>query len=386
MMRQTFGLVEAQDDCKITARPMIGYGVNPEDKTHMTFKVGSMKEFSSKISAEFQVEGLWNGIQLFKGAKLNFDMTSSMAMEIPEAKATVQIKCYSPLEAMVNSLSAQKSCQKQVTSSTPPDPPPRPVEVASHKVTMAVSLPFTKDEFDSQKQSQFKKSLASAAKVSTDDVSIDKIETLTAARRRLLQGSIRVDTSIKAADKGQADAIASQLTEDNINAELEAELNVKATLLEKPSVAQVTANLPTDATEAASEEETGLAPGWIALIVVGLVVVMIGGGWAVYQSQHPAQAQSKADDHLAGACSVDSTSHCHCDCPCEHAVTGVSVCQCEKCALTAVRKQISATGAHNRVLVICQVTTTANDDAVLKAWSVPPGEHLALRSASNVKR
>jgi butyrate kinase len=78
-------------------------------------------------------------------------------------------------------------------------------------VKLSLSLPFTKDEFTEDKQSQFRKSLAVAAGVKPADVKIDKIETIVGRRgagRRLLAGSIRVDTSIRAADNAQAGSMA----------------------------------------------------------------------------------------------------------------------------------------------------------------------------------
>jgi hypothetical protein len=107
-------------------------------------------------------------------------------------------------------------------------------------VKLSLSLPFTKDEFTEDKQSQFRKSLAVAAGVKPADVKIDKIETIVGRRgagRRLLAGSIRVDTSIRAADNAQAGSMAKRLTADNINAELVKVGLPPSTILEAPKVA-----------------------------------------------------------------------------------------------------------------------------------------------------
>ena len=119
---------------------------------------------------------------------------------------------------------------------------------APEKVTMVVSLPMTRAEFDDEKQQSFKEALAKAAGegVRADHVLIDTIEEITAARRLLAQG-IRVAASVNAPDKDAAAAIAASLTEAGINTELEkaglppAILLEAATLLE-PAAVVTTAN------------------------------------------------------------------------------------------------------------------------------------------------
>ena len=104
-------------------------------------------------------------------------------------------------------------------------------------VKLSLSLPFTKDEFTEDKQSKFRVSLAIAADVKPADVKIDKIETIggrRGARRHLLAGSIRVDTSIRAADNAKAGSMAKRLTADNINAELAKVGLPQSTILEAP--------------------------------------------------------------------------------------------------------------------------------------------------------
>jgi hypothetical protein len=107
-------------------------------------------------------------------------------------------------------------------------------------VTLSLSLPFTKDDFTEEKQIKFRESLAVAADVKPADVKIDKIETIGGRRgagRHLLAGSIRVDTSIRAADNVKASSIVNRLTADNINAELAKVGLPKSTILEAPKVA-----------------------------------------------------------------------------------------------------------------------------------------------------
>lgn len=67
-------------------------------------------------------------------------------------------------------------------------------------------------------------------------MTIDKIQAISVGRRRLLASSIRVDTSVNAADKAAADAMSGKLTADNINAELETAGLPAAQVLVKPTV------------------------------------------------------------------------------------------------------------------------------------------------------
>jgi len=89
-----------------------------------------------------------------------------------------------------------------------------------HVVKLSLSLPLTKEEFDDEKQAKFKESIAKAAGASPADVSIDGVEGISSARRRLLASGIRIDVSVKAEDNTAADAMVAGLTVDNINAEL----------------------------------------------------------------------------------------------------------------------------------------------------------------------
>jgi len=176
------------------------------------------------------------------------------------------------------------------TTQAPPPPPPTtpapPVAVAeaTRVVKMAVSLPMSVDDFDQSKQDKFVASIARAADVATADVNIDKIEAITVARRRLLAESIRVETSIKAADQSAAAAMADKLTASTINTELAKEGLPDATIIAAPTVEAV-------ATSATDSETTGLSAGALAGIIVGATVAVgaIGAG-AYFYSQSPQKA------------------------------------------------------------------------------------------------
>jgi hypothetical protein len=87
-------------------------------------------------------------------------------------------------------------------------------------VRITFSLPMSKADFTSDKQTIFKRSLATAAGkgVLESDVTIE-IETIKGGRR-LLAESITVRSTIKVSNQAEADAMAKALTPDKINAAL----------------------------------------------------------------------------------------------------------------------------------------------------------------------
>lgn len=134
----------------------------------------------------------------------------------------------------VTCLVMPKSTNASVAATTPT--PQSPVYV----VKMAVSLPMTTQEFNGGQQLKFKQSVARAAGVSSDDVTIDRIVDMNnglPARRRLLTSSIRVDTSVQAPNEIAASAISTGLTADSLNSALVAAGLPAATILEAPTFA-----------------------------------------------------------------------------------------------------------------------------------------------------
>ncbi len=108
-----------------------------------------------------------------------------------------------------------------------------------HVVKMAVKLPMTTEQFNTGEQAKFRQSIASAASVSADEVTIDKIENMRRSGRGLQAGSIRVDTSIVAADQTSAKSMANTLTFDKINSELRNNGLPQAEILDSPQVKQI---------------------------------------------------------------------------------------------------------------------------------------------------
>ena len=91
---------------------------------------------------------------------------------------------------------------------------------STHMVTMVLSLPITIVDFDEQKQKDFRVAIAQAAgpSIAPDDVSIDKVESMTSVRRRPLAiEGIHVEFSIKTTDAKAANTVASSLTENQVN-------------------------------------------------------------------------------------------------------------------------------------------------------------------------
>lgn len=104
----------------------------------------------------------------------------------------------------------------------------------SYAVRIILSLPMSLGDFTADKKSAFKTSLAKAAGVADDDVTIDKIESIS---RRSDKG-IRIESSIKADVARDADVVAAKLTQDAINDRLSKAGLPEATMLETPMVSK----------------------------------------------------------------------------------------------------------------------------------------------------
>ena len=125
----------------------------------------------------------------------------------------------------------------------------------AHEARIVLSLPMSPSAFTDDKQAAFKSSLAQAAGVSSEEVVIHRIESMS-SRRHLLAEAIRVETGIMTTDADAAAAIAGRLTADSINKELSKAGLPAATVLEVATPALASSN--TLALELpASKEETG---------------------------------------------------------------------------------------------------------------------------------
>jgi hypothetical protein len=169
---------------------------------------------------------------------------------------------------------------------------------------MAVKLPMTREQFNTGEQAKFKQSIASAASVSADDVTIDKIENMRRSGRRLLAGSIRVDTSILAADHTAAKSMANTLTVDKINAELGKNSLPQAEILDPPKVKQIVkGDLKENETK---QDESKKTPIIIAAVVSSVVILFAVGACVIIRRRRA--ATKKADTHVCTDVAGASTS------------------------------------------------------------------------------
>jgi hypothetical protein len=95
------------------------------------------------------------------------------------------------------------------------------INTVSHVVTIILSLPMSKADFTSDKQTLFKKSLTAAAgpKVLVSTINIIDIEPINGDHRLLVE-SIKVQSEIKVPSQAAADDMEQALTKDKINVEL----------------------------------------------------------------------------------------------------------------------------------------------------------------------
>jgi len=127
---------------------------------------------------------------------------------------------------------------------------------------MAVKLPMATEQFDGDKRRNFKQSIASAAGVCVGDVGLDNVESMRRSGRRLLAGSIRVDTSIVAADQKAASSVVDRLDVDTINAELRKNGLPEAEILDPPTPQQI------------KKQESNSMPIIIGSVVAAAVVLI----------------------------------------------------------------------------------------------------------------
>jgi hypothetical protein len=132
-------------------------------------------------------------------------------------------------------------------------------------------------EFTEEKQSKFRVSIATAAGVTPPDVTLDKIETISSRRgfdRHLLTDSLRVDTIVKASGESAAVSMASALTQDKINSELQKAGLPKVTMLEAPKAATVEPTLNVETVQD-NQQKTSNNSTTIAAVVSTVVVVTV---------------------------------------------------------------------------------------------------------------
>ena len=125
---------------------------------------------------------------------------------------------------------------------------------------MQVGLDISKEDFDDTKQLDFKKKIASAARVDKDKVQITKIEEFTFRTRHLLATSIKIDVEVAANDANDASSMANNLNEQNMNLHMpEAQILVSAKVIQSPAAAAAAASAVTTSGAATTAGSVGLA-------------------------------------------------------------------------------------------------------------------------------
>jgi len=133
---------------------------------------------------------------------------------------------------------------------------------------MAVKLPMTEEEFDEDQKTKFKQSIASAAAVSVNAVTIDDVTSM-----RRSGGGIRVDTSIVAADEKAAASMVDTLSNpDTINEHLSKNGLPPAEIVDSPTL-EITSG-----TSSPTEKESNKTPIIVGSVVAAVVVVLIAAG------------------------------------------------------------------------------------------------------------
>ena len=147
-----------------------------------------------------------------------------------------------------------------------------PVSSAPFKVVFVLGLPISKDEFDTAKQSIFINSIASAAQVHVESVSITSIEV---AKRRA--SGTEVGVAVGAATADSASAIAGNLTPESINSQLVQAGLPSATMLQSPAVQNSAALKPWVPAQTPAKRTDGLGVTFSQTVPIVVFVVLVFG-------------------------------------------------------------------------------------------------------------
>lgn len=155
-------------------------------------------------------------------------------------------------------------------SAPAPSPLPPPLSAPESSLVLAVKMPYTKAQFDVDKQKIFKEAMASAAGILPLNVEILSIND---SRRR--QGkSITVETKLRATDSASLQALATQLGSND--AAMLAKINAELTKRGLPASTGVSALLPSPLVKSSSATLSGSS--WAFGICSAALLVFVSTG------------------------------------------------------------------------------------------------------------
>lgn len=160
-------------------------------------------------------------------------------------------------------------------------------------VELVLGLPMSVDEFTADKQISFRQAIATAAGVVLAKVRIGKIIAVPARRssRQLLAESISVQVEVAAKDSSAANAVASNLTPDKINAKLQEAGLPQAEILQAASVQSPTITVE----NSPQESNAGLIVGIVFAVLTVLAIAA-----ALYVCIFRSKSVSKDDQFVHG--------------------------------------------------------------------------------------
>ena len=168
--------------------------------------------------------------------------------------------------------------------SSPSPSSPSPTSSPSTKmfvVKIVFSIPMSMTAFNIDQQTALKMSVARAAVVSSEDVSIANMEALSPGTRRLLSESIRAEIHVKVAEREMADETARRLTPFRINRELAKE-GLPAVVVTEPasvheaSVSSVPSKSSPSVVVVIGLRVTGSSVGVVIGLTVTALMVVLG--------------------------------------------------------------------------------------------------------------
>eukprot|EP00802_Teleaulax_amphioxeia_P015775 Tamp_15874.p1 GENE.Tamp_15874~~Tamp_15874.p1 ORF type:complete len:355 (+),score=48.53 Tamp_15874:1-1065(+) len=160
---------------------------------------------------------------------------------------------------------AKKLCPAWYATPPTAAPATTPAPAATdtqHFVTMTVTMPYSKAEFDTAKQDKYKVAVANAAGTTAANV---EILSITDGRRRA--GSVKVETKIRASDSSGVEKLITTLgTGDDLKTKLNSELK-------KQGLAEATGVTAVAKAADLSSATAAVSPKWVMVLVVHVLAL-----------------------------------------------------------------------------------------------------------------